>query len=363
MRLIATTKCEPGMILAKALYTETGSVLLAKDVELTGSLLKRIKQLGIDTLYIRDKATEDIIIGDPISDETRRVVLHAIYDSFTTLVRSDKKWKARLSPTHVNSFRQAFEGILQDLKTNKNAINLLTNICTYDHYIYAHSMNVAVYSTALGIQQGLNDKELVELGMGAMLHDIGKMLIPSEILHKEDRLTEEEYEVIKRHTEYGFEMLRAQEGISLLSAHCAFQHHEKIDGTGYPRQLKGEEIHKYARLMAVGDVFDALTTHRVYRKAMLPHEAMEILYGGAGKHFESSFVEGFGKTIAIYPIGITVTLNTGETGVVVDYNRHLSSRPIVRIIKNPDGTDVEELYEIDLSKALTAFIVNCESII
>jgi putative nucleotidyltransferase with HDIG domain len=363
MRLIATTRCEPGTILAKALYTETGSVLLARDVELTGSLLKRIKQLGIDTLYIRDKATEDIIIEDPISDETRRVALHSIYDSFTSVVKSEKKWKARFSPTHVHSFRQAFEGILQDLKTNKNAINLLTNICTFDHYVYAHSLNVAVYTTALGIQQGLNDKELVEVGMGAMLHDVGKMMIPSEILNKKGKLTDEEFEVIKRHTEFGFEMLRAQEGISLLSAHCAFQHHEKIDGTGYPRGLKGDEIHKYARLMAVGDVFDAVTSNRVYRKAMLPHVAMEILYADAGKHFERAFVEGFGKTIAIYPIGITVTLNTGETGVVVDYNRHLPSRPVVRILKNPDGTNLKKLYEIDLSKSLTTLIVNCDSII
>lgn len=147
--------------------------------------------------------------------------------------------------------------------------------------------------------------------MGSLLHDIGKMMIPPEILHKPGRLTDEEFDIIKNHAKYGFDILRKQGDVPLLSAHCALQHHEKWNGGGYPRGLAGEEIHPYARALAVGDVFDALTTHRVYRRAMLPHEAMEIIYADTNSHFEQSVVETFRRTVAIYPVGVTVKLNSG----------------------------------------------------
>ncbi|WP_047150479.1 HD-GYP domain-containing protein [Aneurinibacillus tyrosinisolvens] len=364
MRLISITRCQPGMVLAKPIYTDTGTVLLNRDVSLTDSMIQRLKQKGINTLYIRDKATEDIEVNEVISEETRRSAMKTIHQSFTDIILSEQKWKTRLSMQAVTSFRTMFESILYDLKKNRNAMNLLTNIYTHDNYVYAHSLNVAIYSAALAIQQGYNDKELTEIGIGALFHDIGKLMLPEEILNKPDRLTEDEFEIIKKHAEYGFEFLRNQDGISLLSAHCAYQHHERMNGSGYPRGLKGDEIHRFARVMAVCDVFDALTTNRVYRKAMLPHEAVEILYTGAGDgQFESKLVEGFRDTIAIYPLGITVVLNTGEVGVVVDYNRRLPSRPIVRITKHPDGRDVDKYYEIDLSKELTIMIVGCDAII
>ncbi|WP_027415265.1 HD-GYP domain-containing protein [Aneurinibacillus terranovensis] len=363
MRLIATSRCQPGMLLAKPIYTETGSVLLGKDVELTSGILKRLNQMGIDTLYIRDKATEDLLVEDVISDETRRMALRTIHDGFSEIARSEVKWRTRFSGEILQNFRDTFEAILSDLKANRKALNLLTNIYTYDNYIYSHSFNVAIYATALGIEQGLTDKELRELGLGALLHDIGKMMIPGEILYKPGKVTDEEYEVIKKHAEYGFDILRNQEGVPLLSAHCAFQHHERMDGSGYPRGLKSNEIHHFAKIMGVCDVFDALTTHRVYRKAMLPHEAMEILYGESNKHFEEKYVLGFRKTVALYPIGLTVRLSTGEFGVVVDYNRQIPARPVVRILKNPDGSDVEAFYEIDLSKSLHTMITECETLL
>ncbi|MDF2650507.1 MAG: rpfG 5 [Paenibacillus sp.] len=176
------------------------------------------------------------------------------------------------------------------------------------------------------------------------------------------QLSEEEFELVKKHSEFGFEILRNQSSVSLLSAHCAFQHHEKLDGSGYPRKLKGNEIHPYAKVMAVADVFDALTSTRSYRKAMLPHEAMEILFVGTHTHFEHNLIQTFQASIASYPIGVSVKLNTGETAVVASYLFHAPGRPIVRVFKDGYGKTLDKPYEIDLSKNLSVMIIECDAI-
>lgn len=332
-------------------------------MKLTDSIIERLKQKGINTIYIRDEATEDIEIEEAVSQKTRQTAMKVIYQGFSEIIQAEKKWKARLSPSTAAAFRNVFEMILNDLKKNGKAIGLLSDMYIQDHYVYAHSLNVAIYAAALGLELGYTDKELLELGIGAMLHDIGKLMIPEEILYKPGRLTDDEFATMKQHAEYGFDYLRQQQGIPLLAAHCAFQHHERLDGTGYPRALRGDQIHKYARLLSVCDVFDALTTNRVYRRAMLPHDAMEIIFAGTGTHFEPAIVEAFRKTIAIYPIGLTVTLNTGAVGIVVDYNRNLPSRPVVRVIQHTDGSKAEPYYEVDLSKELNITVVECEAIL
>ncbi|WCN38360.1 HD-GYP domain-containing protein [Aneurinibacillus uraniidurans] len=363
MRLLSITRCEPGMKLAKPIFTDTGAVLLNTEVLLTSTMIRRLQEKGINTLYIYDDATKDIEAGEVISEKVRRTAARTIYHTFNEILGSDQKWRARLSPSAIADFRNIFEDILLDLKQNRQAMNLLTNICAQDHYIYAHSLNVAIYAAALALHLGYPDKDIVELGMGALLHDIGKLRVPGEVLYKPGRLTDDEFIEMKKHAEYGFEFLRNQEGVSLLAAHCAFQHHERLDGTGYPRGLKGDEIHRYARVLAVCDVFDAVTTNRVYRSAMLPHDAMEILYTGSGTHFEPEIVDAFRRTVAIYPIGLTVQLNTGETGVVVDYNRNVPARPVVRVTRLPDGSVPSRYYEIDLAKELTVMIVKCDAIL
>lgn len=363
MRLISIERCQAGMVLAQPICTDQGTILLNTDMTLTDSMIERLKQKGINTIYIRDEATEDIEIEETVSQETRQMAMKVIYQGFSEIIHAEKKWKARLSPATTAAFRNVFELILADLKKNRKAIGLLSDIYIQDHYVYAHSLNVAIYAAAVGLELGYTDKELLELGIGAMLHDIGKLMIPEEVLYKPGRLTDEEFSTVKQHAEYGFNYLRHQQGIPLLAAHCAYQHHERLDGTGYPRALRGDEIHKYARLLSVCDVFDALTTNRVYRSAMLPHDAMEIIFAGTGTHFEPEIVEAFRKTVAIYPIGLTVTLNTGAIGIVVDYNRNLPGRPVVRIIKREDGSKPVPYYEMDLSKELNITIVQCEPIL
>ncbi|MBO8171814.1 MAG: HD-GYP domain-containing protein [Bacillaceae bacterium] len=360
MRLISTARSKPGMVLGKPVYTQNGSVLVSSGVELTDSIIKRLIKHGIDMVYIKDSRTDDLEIKDPISEKTRHQALKTINDIFVEVGRGNLKWKGSLGQGQLDRIKDSFDAIVAELRQNKSALNLISNVYVNDQYVFSHSFNVSLYAITLALNAGYTDKQLHELGLGAILHDIGKMNVDPEILNKPGKLTEEEFEEVKKHTIYGYDILRKSDGIPLVTAHCALQHHERLDGSGYPRQLKGDEIHPHARILAVADVFDALTSRRSYRPAILPHEAMEVLYAGAGRQFDAKLVEIFRNVVAIYPVGITVTLNTGETGVVVDYNRHSPGRPIVRLLTDPRGEAVKEFKEIDLSKHLSIAITGCE---
>ena len=179
---------------------------------------------------------------------------------------------------------------------------------------------------------GWANSKLMELGMGVMLHDVGKIKIPENILNKKGKLTPEEYEIIKKHSKFGFEILRRTHDLSLLSAHIAFQHQERWDGSGYPRGLKETQIHEYGRIAAIADVYDALTSKRIYRTAKQPYEAYEYMVAKSGSEFEPSLINKvFKRCIAPYPTGTGVRLSNGQRGNIVRQNPEFPTRPFVRI--------------------------------
>ena len=143
--------------------------------------------------------------------------------------------------------------------------------------------------------------------------------------------------------------------MSLIIAHCAYQHHERLDGSGYPRGIKGEDIHPFAKIIAVADVFDAMTSNRVYRKAMLPHQALEVLYAGSGTLFDANVIEAFRSSVAMYPNGMVVELNDGRKGIVTDQNKGVTDRPVIRIIEEY-GQEIQTPYAMDLSTELDKVI-------
>lgn len=362
MRLVSISNCGAGMVIGKPIFTDSGNVLIGVGVSLTQRMIDSLSARNVKMVYIKDRDTEDLLIRDDIPLELRIEAMNTITDTFNVMRSSNQKWQKITDNINAEKLLKVFKALISEIRGAKNVINLLTNVQVHDNYIFAHSTNVTIYTLAMAVKLGFDDKKLSEIGIGGMLHDIGKTMVPLEILNKQTKLTDQEFDLIKKHTEYGFESLRNQSSISLLSAHCAFQHHEKMDGSGYPRKLKGDEIHPYAKIMAVADVFDALTAHRAYRKAMLPHEAMEIIYAGANTHFEADLINTFQKSVASYPVGITVKLNTGETAVVADYKFHSPGRPVVRVLKDPYGQPLPSPYEIDLSRNLSIMITNCDAI-
>lgn len=299
---------------------------------------------------------------DSIPIEVRVEANNTIQETFKDLMNGNGKRGKRIKELKIDKVKKVFEMLLKEIKGTKNVMNLLSSVLVHDQYTFAHSTNVTVYALAMAMKLNFDDKRLYELGLGSMLHDIGKCIVPSDVLNKNGKLTNEEFDLIKRHTEYGFEILRKESKVPLLSAHCAFQHHEKLDGSGYPRGLKGDEIHPYGKLLAVADVFDALTSHRPYRKAMLPHEAMEILFAETHTHFDEQYIRAFQQSVATYPEGITVKLSTGELAVVVKYQFNSHARPIVRIIQDAQGRKIDKPFDVDLSKELSIMITECDAI-
>jgi putative nucleotidyltransferase with HDIG domain len=344
--------------LAKPIYNDLGQILLNSGVLLTDKLIERLKNKGISYVYVEDPYTDDIYVNDTINGKIRTKALKTIQDNFKTISKQMSLGKTvnidKLSP----SFSKLVKNILIEVQSNNEAISMLSEVISYDSYVFHHSLNVTVYSIALGQKQGLNQSELHDLGLGAMLHDLGKMGIPLKILNKSEKLTEEEFAKIKDHASIGFEMLRKSYTLSLLTAHCAYQHHERLDGSGYPRRLAGDDIHLYAKIIGVADVFDAVTSNRVYRQAMLPHEGLELLYSGAGTLFDKKLVDSFAKTVAIYPVGLEVKLSNGQEGIVAKVNSELPSRPLIRILKDQNQRQCE--IDLDLSVELNVTIVACE---
>jgi HD-GYP domain-containing protein (c-di-GMP phosphodiesterase class II) len=344
------------MKLAKKINSEEGLVLLAQGVELTSKLIVRLSQCGISYVYIEDHRTADIEIVEVIHEETRTRALAEIRTTFKGMMDSPNKKNGAPYPYVGKQFRNVMKMVIDDLSGHKDAMIMLMNMETVDHYLFQHSLNVCIYTTLLGMAYGYKEEELMALGLGALLHDIGKTQISTQVLLKPDSLSQQEFTEIKSHAERGFRLLKDEPNIPLLTAHCAYQHHERLDGSGYPRGLQGDEIHEYAKWIGVVDSYDAMTTTRVYRGAMLPHQAMEALYAGTGTLYEQRMVQLFRDKVAIYPIGIAVTLNTGERGIVMDINAAYPDRPIVRILYNEAGEELKIPFEIDLSKSLTTMV-------
>lgn len=360
MRMMPISLCRPGMKLAKKIFNDDGVVLLAEGVELTSTLIRRLGDCGIGFLYIQDPRTADVIIPEVLSDETQKRSMQTIRTVFREFIDQPAKRKTPSYPYVGRALKQVMHSIMDDLSRNKDAMIMTLNLQTVDHYLYAHSLNVCVYATLLGMAHGYSQDQLLTLGLGALLHDIGKTQISMQILQKPGMLTAYEFEEMKRHAERGFYLLKDEPNIPLLAAHCAYQHHERLNGSGYPRGIKGSEIHEYAKWIAIVDSYEAMTGQRVYRDSMLPHQAVEALYAGSGTLYDTYMLKMFRDKVAIYPIGVTVELSTGETAVVVDINSSYMQRPIVRVITDHDGHELTEPFDLDLSKQLSIVITKVQ---
>lgn len=349
MKRIFVKDLQPGMVVARAIFTSDGRILLHSGMILTDSYISRLDQLGISSVYIRDEIFGDFDIPDVVSEETRIETTKVMRDSFTRLEKRHS--------LNIRMVKQQVDGIIDELLMNRNIMLNLSDIRTFDDYTFAHSVNVCILSIMTGITMGYNHLQLSELGLGALLHDIGKIRVSIDILNKPGDLTSEEFLEVKRHAEYGFEILRDYKEVSLLSSHIAFQHHERWDGQGYPRSLAGETIHEYARIVAVADIYDALLADRPYRPSYSLNQTLTILKRMSGIYLDPACVSALIANIAVYPIGSVVELSTGDFGVVVDVNREYPSRPVVRIVFNSRKKRLATVHEVDLSKLSTVLIV------
>jgi HD-GYP domain-containing protein (c-di-GMP phosphodiesterase class II) len=213
-------------------------------------------------------------------------------------------------------------------------------------------------ATFLGISSKLNKWDLQEIGIGGILHDIGKTLIPTEILNKQGKLSDEEFNEIKKHPVYGGNLLKKNVRIPDSIIKVVEQHHERVDGKGYPYRLERKQISKFAKIVCVCDVYDAVSNDRCYRGKFSPNDAYELILSGNGTSFDEQIVADFKNTFAIYPLGSCVKLSNGEEGYVVSQNKGFPDRPMIRVLYDKDTRRPISFYEIDLLKNSNIVIQN-----
>ena len=243
--------------------------------------------------------------------------------------------------------------MVDEIRSNENLIMETISLSSYDNYTYVHSVNVCILSILIGIGLGFNNENLEKLSQAALLHDIGKTKIPLEILNKPGKLNDEEFKEIKKHSEYGYELLKNNENISSVVRVSVLQHHINEDEkSGYPLYLLGNHLHQFAKIIHVADVYDALTSKRVYKDAMNPADALEYLMANVGTMFNLEIVKTFMKYIALYPIGIKVLLSNNEVATIYKNNSKCLARPMVKI-QNGEIIDLYKNLNLTIVKSLT----------
>ena len=349
MRLLSIDNVKEGLRVARNIYSAEGHVLLTEGMPLTDGYIERLRELGVASLYIMDDQVGRIEVDELVTVQTRIHATRIIKETMTD-IKNDHGWDSNKVAETVNQ-------MMEELIANRHIMYNLVDVRAMNDYTFSHSIAVCILSLMVGAMANFGYHKLKELGIGAILHDIGKVFVPDRILNKAGPLTPMEYLEVQKHTIFGYESLNSHDQIPKVSAHVAWQHHENYDGSGYPRGLKEHMIHEYARIVSLADVFDALSTDRIYRKRFMPHETIEFIRDKGKGRFDPEFSKIFLQRVAPFPVGTTVLLNTGEKAVVVKVSKDLPARPVVKVIIGQNGESVPEPVDIDLRTDLTVFIV------
>lgn len=347
MRFIAASCLREGMVLGKTLYGLNNQILLTAGTVLNKIYVNRIVMLKYNGVYVEDDLSKDIPVLDILSDELKQKTVKGIKQIFVESTAEISSGRMPKGKKDLSGTKMLVESIVEDILDNKNLMINMVDLKIFDEYTFYHSVNVTVLSIVLGAAIHLTTEELYKLGLSALLHDIGKVFIPKEILNKPGRLTEKEFEIVKSHSEAGYKYIKEGYDVPLKSYVGILQHHERYDGGGYPDGKKFENISLFGRIISISDVYDALTSDRPYRKGMLPSEAMEYIMGGSGTMFDPKLVKVFVKKIAPYPVGVCVELSNGFKAIVAENYEECCMRPKVKVYEQ--GDKKINPYEINLA--------------
>lgn len=244
------------------------------------------------------------------------------------------------------------ESITESVLSNSGALLTLLRIKNKDDYTFLHSVSVGTLMIAFCRSVGMDMETIHLAGLGGILHDTGKALVPDEILNKPGRLTEEEFDIIKRHPRDGFDILSRTEGICEIPLDITLHHHERVDGSGYPHNLKGDTISTLAKMAAIVDVYDAITADRCYHKGMAPTDALRKIFEWSKYHFDPKLVQAFMRCVGIYPVGTLVLLESGKLGVVIEQHDSNLLTPKIKVMFSSKSNTYLQPEIIDLSRPL-----------
>lgn len=350
MRIVNLENLKGGEIAAKVIYDENGRILLSEGLEITEFHIKKLSEMGVRVVYVDDEISKDVEVEESISEETRVMSKNAIKDML------DKY--GTVGSTTTDGIIKAVNTVVDEILDNKHVLLNVSQIKASDNSLHSHSVNVCVLSVFMGLHAGYNSARLKDLAIGAMLHDVGKMKIlqDKEMINKKNEQQLKKY-IDEMHSKVGYEFLRAQNKFSAHTNVAVLMHHENIDGSGHPLGLKETEINENAKIISICDTFDNLLRGKEQERIMPVYEILEYLVAMSGYRFDIELVRKFSSTIAVYPSGTGVILNTNEKGIVVRQNKSTPLRPVVKVVYNNKGEKLIIPKELDLNKELTVFII------
>jgi HD-GYP domain-containing protein (c-di-GMP phosphodiesterase class II) len=318
-----------------------------KGIDCVGS--KSYKPAASFDMSTKAVAKEDIGSSTvSFADEMKNATeLHSKALSLVSDVMNDVKLGRALDLTSVDTVASE---ITQSLINNQNALASLMRVRSMDSYLLEHSLNVSVLMGILSRSMGFHDDVIKELVLGAFIHDVGKIRVADEILHKPGKLNGEEWAEMQRHVNYGIEAIQDVDGISQIAKDICAQHHEKLDGKGYPFGLAGDEIAQHSRMGSVVDVYDAITANRCYHKGMEPTIALKRMLTWTGDHLDKQLVYQLIRCLGVYPPGSLVELESGHVGMIQEVRSMQPNQPIVQMVYNTKKKQMLDGQVVDLRK-------------
>lgn len=353
----------PGMVLKGDGYAEDGTMVIHKDMALTKELIGQLINDGIKKItYVRPRLKLKKNVSSSMISEKKIEKAIAVMDDVEKAIRS----KSDKIP--AAEIKLVVDGFVEDIRRNADACLNLLDLESFDDYTYTHSLNVSTLSIMLGLTLGLESDNIRALGITGLLHDIGKTLIPHEIIDKATKLTPAEWKIIQNHPVYGYNLLKAEGGLfNTQILNGVLLHHENFHGGGYPFGVNSDKINNFAEIISVVDVFDAITSKRSYKESKSYSEAFTYIMEESGIKFEPKIAQVFLRDLvkkingeALYPIDSYVLLNTGEIAYIVDYRQSkYTLRPIISIFFNPQKKDrfLRFHQQIDLEQVYNRSII------
>lgn len=339
MRLEFMNRVRANDVLGKSIFTPQGQILLKAGIKLNDIYINKLRELGVSCIYVEDERFEDVDVEDEKLTQLKQLTMKNMNGMINNLYNCDR-----------NKFEKSLDVVKELINyiINMGDVNKsLLDIQTYDNYTFLHCIDTCIMASFLGITSGFCVNELEELGIGAMLHDIGKTQVPIKVLNKKTKLTDEEFAEIKKHPLYGAEILKKVFSIPDSVIKVVEQHHERVDGNGYPYGLTSKQITKFSKLVCICDVYDAVSNDRCYREKFGLNDAYELILSGSDTSFDRECVLNFKNTFAIYPLGCHVKLSNNEDGYIIRQNRGFPDRPVLRVFNEKDYNK-GQFHEIDL---------------
>ncbi len=381
MILIPVENLKEGMVLGRSVFGENGELLLVAGFHVKAPIIKKLQEIHFGTVWIQEEGTEEVIPEETINEQVNLQAMAAVMDAAEvigqglqireeTIDEIEKKMKQTERFKNIIAIpkvQQSVNDIIDNILSSPGVVLNLSTIRSQKNFFYKHAVDVTVISLMIASRLRLSREELHDLGLGSILHDIGMTVIPEKITNKQGRLTYQEFNIIKEHTTYGYTILKENPGISPIAAHIAFQHHERQDGFGYPRKMKGNNLlpiktlmpekgymHRFAEIVAVADAYDAMASPRPYAEQRSPEEIIKQLIIAAGTQLNKAIVDVLIGMIPIYPVGAFIKVTAaksqnllGAQGIVAKARDGYFDRPTIILLKDAKGIKMAPM-KIDL---------------